>query len=105
MWAPHSLDVLKVREIAPHKKKNKLTKSPISHGGNRENTQKKKVTEGDYTVTSRILGSIKNVKFSGEKVEVHTWMAEAKDRHPKWKSAAKHGVRFPWNGGVYLKII
>jgi hypothetical protein len=64
-------------------KKNKLTKSPISHGGNRENTQKKKVTEGDYTVTSRILGSIKNVKFSGEKVEVHTWMAEAKDRHPK----------------------
>jgi hypothetical protein len=36
---------------------------------------------------------------------VHTWMAEAKDRHPKWKSAAKHGVRFPWNGGVYLKII
>lgn len=105
MWAPHSLDVLKVREIAPHKKKkqiDQITDFPWWKSGKHP---KKKVTEGDYTVTSRILGSIKNVKFSGEKVEVHTWMAEAKDRHPKWKSAAKHGVRFPWNGGVYLKII
>jgi hypothetical protein len=70
------------RNCAAQKKKqiDQITDFPWWKSGKHP---KKKVTEGDYTVTSRILGSIKNVKFSGEKVEVHTWMAEAKDRHPK----------------------